>query len=203
MAADAFLLDHAAEPTLRLYRWEGPWLSLGYAQRADWFSPARLHALGVGVVRRPSGGRAVLHHDEITYAIVLPEAPHRSLEDNYAALTALWEQAIPNISRAAGGVRSHTNPSCYQLTQRGELCLQGRKLIGSAQVRKGKRLLQHGSIPLRVDRKLFEAIFPGAEPPASLGEHHPEQLAAAFPRPLRPEPWRPAERAEIERSCQV
>lgn len=201
MAADTYLLEQAQEPTLRLYGWDGPWLSLGYAQRADWFCPERLRALGVRVVRRPSGGRAVLHHHEITYAIVLPEAPYASLEDNYAALTALWEQAIPNLARAAGAVRSHTNPSCYQLTQRGELCLQGRKLIGSAQVRKGRRLLQHGSIPLRVDEQLFAAIFPGAAAPAALGEVLPEQLAAAFPRSLRPQPWTPAERAAIGTAC--
>jgi lipoate-protein ligase A len=201
MAADTYLLDHAQEPTLRLYSWEGPWLSLGYAQRDNWLDADHIRGLGVGIVRRPSGGRAVLHQHEITYAIVLPQAPHASLEENYGALTALWEQAIPNLSRAAGAVRSHTNPSCYQLTQRGELCLQGRKLIGSAQVRKGKRLLQHGSIPLRVDHELFEAIFPGAAAPAALGDLTPEQLAHSFPRPLEPQPWSPVERAHIGRAC--
>jgi len=138
MAADRFLLESAQQPTLRLYQWQGPWLSLGYAQR--WAPPDY-----VPWVRRPSGGRAVLHHLEYTYALVLPEA-QGSLSEIYTYLTGLWLQCLSPWGAHLGqdGRSASEKSSCYQLVQRGEVCLGGRKWVGSAQVRQGARLLQHG-----------------------------------------------------------
>ena len=193
MAADSYLLEHASQPTLRLYSWDRPCLSLGYHQR---WVPSNL----VEVVRRPSGGRAVLHQHEITYAIALPDCSG-SVQQVYQELTGLWLETLsrltPLLGQASVSGRSGSNPSCYQLTQRGEICLAGRKLIGSAQVRRGRRLLQHGSIPLAIDSQLFQAIFPGASEPAALGPLSCDQLVEAFPQALQRQDWDAAERAEI------
>lgn len=193
MAADSYLLDHAQQPTLRLYAWKRPCLSLGYAQR--WTRP-----VPVEVVRRPSGGRAVLHHHEITYAMVLPDFSG-SLPQVYTQLTGLWLQTLrkiqPRVSQSDLDTRTQTSPSCYQLAQRGEICLDGQKWIGSAQLRRGQRLLQHGAIPVGVDADLFEAIFPGARPPAYLSGLSWQQLVDAFAVPLHRLDWTNEERAAI------
>ena len=193
MAADSFLLDHAERPTLRLYQWDGPWLSLGYAQKA-W--PAEIPC-----VRRPSGGRAVLHQHEITYAVVLPEW-EGSIAQVYSQLTGLLLTALsridPRVKSAQDQHSGQRDPSCYQLTQRGEIQLEGRKLVGSAQVRRGRRLLQHGSIPTGLDRPLFERVFPGASLPAVFGPLKSEQLAANFPQALQRKDWSPEEVTCIE-----
>lgn len=196
MAADSYLLDHARQPTLRLYQWDGPWLSLGYAQKPV---PAE-----IPWVRRPSGGRAVLHHHEITYAIVLPEF-NGSLSQIYQELTNLWLHALhsiqPGLSASQEPKSGQGNPSCYELSQRGEIQLNGRKLVGSAQLRRGRRLLQHGSIP-SAPSPWFERIFPGARPPAVLPGLSLDGLIAQFPQSLQPEDWSPEEvRAIEENAC--
>jgi lipoate-protein ligase A len=201
MAADNYLLEHAEVPTLRLYRWDQAYLSLGYAQASGWLDANR-----VARVRRPSGGRAVLHADEITYAIALPVAPYPRVADNYAALLRLWETTLQRlgwqVEKSKGTAPSRANPSCYQLQQRGELCLQGRKLMGSAQVCRGQRLLQHGCLPLGVDSDLFSALFPGSDPPASLPGLTEAQLVKEFPAALQRLDWSAMERAEIGRAAQ-
>ncbi len=203
MAADEWLLDNAQRPTLRLYSWKGPWLSLGYAQRQDWLDPALLQGLGVGLVRRPSGGRAVLHHQEITYAMVLPQSSG-SVEGVYRHLTGLWHSTLSRLgievatASTRGRVGQPRAPSCYQASLAGELQLGGRKLLGSAQLRRGERLLQHGSLPLAVDARLFTAIFPGGELPAQLGPMTMDDLIGAFPEPLEEQGWKEEELASLE-----
>lgn len=196
MAADSFLLDHADRPTLRLYQWEGPLLSLGYAQKS-W-------PVEIPVVRRPSGGRAVLHHHEITYALVLPKF-EGSLSQVYADLTGLLLDSLsrlnPAVTPASKQESGQRDPSCYQLSQRGEIQLDGRKLVGSAQLRRGRRLLQHGSIPIRLDQELFARIFPGARLPAAFGPLSAEQVAAHFPQALQRQDWSPEEVACIEENA--
>ena len=190
MAADRYLLEAAEQPTLRLYQWEGPWLSLGYAQR--WQPPEHLPW-----VRRPSGGRAVLHHLEFTYAFALPQV-EGPLNQVYAQLTSIWVKGLGRWGAELGlePRPASSKASCYQLLQRGEVCLRGKKWIGSAQVRQGKRLLQHGSIPYAVDEALFESVFPDSQPPAwapvSL-----DRLLQDFPEPLDEQPWTSQEREKI------
>ncbi len=198
MAADSFLLDQADRPTLRLYQWEGPWLSLGYAQT---------HPVAeIPTVRRPSGGRAVLHQHEITYALVLPEFTG-SLAQVYADLTSLLLTCLSRLNPAVTAARrqesGQRDPSCYQLSQRGEIQLNGRKLVGSAQLRRGRRLLQHGSIPTRLDEELFARIFPGARFPATFGSLSAEQIAANFPQTLQRKDWSPEEVACIEEKASL
>lgn len=145
-------------PTLRLYGWQPACLSLGYGQRASDVDFQRAAALGWDVVRRPTGGRAILHTDELTYSVTLP-ADHPlaagSVIESYrrisaALLNALWRlgaQAAADQQAAAQAASA----VCFETPSHYELTVEGRKLIGSAQVRRFGGMLQHGSLPLAGD----------------------------------------------------
>lgn len=149
MAADVALLAEAARrgaAFLRLYRWDPPCLSLG---RND-PTPD-----GPRTVRRPTGGRAVWHEHEVTYAVAAPIAAFGRLRDAYRAiherLAAGLRSLGADVTLAADRptVRlSDRPPSCFATTAGGEILVRGRKLVGSAQVRRGEAFLQHGSILL-------------------------------------------------------
>jgi len=159
MRLDAMLLEQAAQRgrcTLRLYEWRGPWLSLGYGQPA---SPERLalcEAAAVGVVRRMTGGGAVLHGCDLTYSVAAPEdALPEGLAGSYRWIGAILVEALGSlglqVSRSAGAERSRREFDCFAAPAVDEICVAGRKLVGSAQRRSGGALLQHGSIRLRPD----------------------------------------------------
>jgi len=165
MALDEAILEQAcageAPPTLRLYAWQPPCLSLGYAQPAADVDRERLAALGWGLVRRPTGGRAILHTDELTYAIIAP-AGHPDLRggvlESYRRLSGGLVAALrrlglavdpPQVEPLAAGERS--NPVCFEAPSAYEITVSGYKLIGSAQVRRRGGILQHGTLPLRGD----------------------------------------------------
>lgn len=191
MDRDLALLD-AGGPVLRLYSWVRPCLSLGYAQRDGWVDRERLAGLGVEVVRRPTGGRALLHlPGEITYCVVLPS--EGSVREAFQRLagrlaSALRSLGVPVDTAGGGGAPPSTaDPSCLAVIAPGEVTAGGRKLVGSAQVRRRGRLLQHGQIPRRSDPALLAAVIPGAVPGAdlaSLGFEHldPKDLGLAFIR---------------------
>ena len=161
MAVDEALLASAGSggvATLRLYRWRGPWLSLGYAQRDDAALRARCAAAGVGVVRRPTGGGAVLHGGDLTYAVAAPAARlPAGLRGTYeliggALLEALRAVGVPAARSPGGG--SEVAPGafdCFAAPAADELCFRGRKLAGSAQRRAGGAVLQHGSLRVHPD----------------------------------------------------
>jgi lipoate-protein ligase A len=164
MAADAYLLENSERPTLRLYGWNSPWISLGYAQRQPTSSFAAFP-----VVRRPSGGRALLHAAELTYCIVLPQCPSDwSISQAFEHLTSGLGAALlglgVEVHRATTSLPPGRQISCMALQQQGELHSERGKLVGSAQVRRGSRLLQHGSLPIRVDQELLQRAFPGHPP---------------------------------------
>lgn len=158
MAVDQVLFASAAEgrAALRLYRWTGPWLSLGRSQSVD---ADRLRAwaeAGVGAVRRPTGGRAVLHGQDLTYALAVPaawlpgsvaEGHHRVAEALRAALRALGVPAEPAPADAAPA----RGFDCFAVAAAHEPCVAGRKLAGSAQRRSAAAVLQHGSLRLGPD----------------------------------------------------
>ncbi|MEW6567489.1 MAG: lipoate--protein ligase family protein [Chloroflexota bacterium] len=164
MALDQALLEAIASsqgpPTLRLYTWDPPCLSLGHAQPTADIDLNRLTALGWDWVRRPTGGRAILHTHELTYAVVLP-ADHPlvggGVLDAYRRLsqglaTALLDLGVPvEIHRTPAAAADRANPVCFEVFSVYELTVQGRKLVGSAQVRRGGGVLQHGSLPLTGD----------------------------------------------------
>lgn len=170
MAVDEVLLAAArssGRATLRLYRWSGPWLSLGYAQRPE---PARLAACaeaGVGVVRRVTGGRAVLHGADLTYALAAPAARlPAGLAGSYARVADALLAALASIGVTAERERGGGGPGgfdCFAGRAAQEVLASGKKLVGSAQRRAGGALLQHGSIRLCGDAPAARAAA-GLEP---------------------------------------
>jgi lipoate-protein ligase A len=165
MALDEAMLENASlgrvPPTLRLYAWNPPCLSLGRAQPLEAVDLVRLQAEGWDWIRRPTGGRAILHTDELTYAVAGP-MDHPDLGggvlDSYRKLSAGLVRALeilgvrpdpPVETRVDEDGRSQ--PICFEVPSAYEITVGGRKLIGSAQVRRRGGVLQHGSLPLGGD----------------------------------------------------
>ena len=160
-------------PTLRLYSWERPTLTVGYAQDFNnEINVDRCRQLGIQIVRRPTGGRALLHNHEVTYSFTAP-IPHpkfpSSLFGAYktiaeALLEGLKEMGLCNAVLASGGRTQegsipHRSPSCLSSISHWEIEVRGAKLIGSAQRRTKGAFLQHGSILLGLDRTLLNSLF--------------------------------------------
>ncbi len=152
-------------PTLRLYSWSPPALSLGRRQAAlGAHDPAYLSAERIDLVRRPTGGRAVLHEHERTYAVIgsLREPPFEGgVLDTYRRIASALVEALKRLGVDAEG-RSPSRggaadpgplgpPVCFDLAGAHEITAGGRKLVGSAQLRRHGAFLQHGSILLRAD----------------------------------------------------
>ena len=164
MAADESILEHIgrgeAGPTLRLYAWEPACLSLGQAQPFADVDEARLAERGWDVVRRPTGGRAILHTDELTYSVIAPPdepAVAGTLLESYNRLAAGLLNAVRILGLPAEmklGPRQAvdtSNPVCFEAPSAYEITVAGKKLIGSAQARRREGVLQHGSLPLAGD----------------------------------------------------
>jgi lipoate-protein ligase A len=164
MAVDDALLDAVrrgdAPPTLRLYDWQPPTLSLGLAQPLHDVDLDALHAQGWGIVRRPTGGRAILHIDELTYSVSGPSDEPRltgGVLESYKRISAALMRALQLLglrvqqqpSNALPG--ADAGPVCFEVPSDYEITLGGKKLIGSAQARRKGGMLQHGSLPLGGD----------------------------------------------------
>jgi lipoyl(octanoyl) transferase len=160
MAVDQALLESAqqqARPALRLYLWDPACLSLGRNQyAAGLYDAVRAAAAGIDIVRRPTGGLAVLHDREITYSVTAPLAalggPRAAyVAINRAIVAGLQSLGVPAELAAAGPVRDprrHAAAPCFDEAAAGEVVAAGRKLVGSAQRCERRSLLQHGSILL-------------------------------------------------------
>ncbi len=174
MAVDEALLDFVrrgdSAPTLRLYAWDPPCLSLGYAQPYADVDAARLTQRGWGVVRRATGGRAILHTDELTYSVIARADEPRmagTVLESYnrlaqAMLHAMRELGLPveMQTNAQEPAPSTPTPVCFEVPSAYEITVGGRKLIGSAQARKKDGVLQHGSLPLTGDlTRICQALF--------------------------------------------
>ncbi|HUI88589.1 MAG TPA: biotin/lipoate A/B protein ligase family protein [Anaerolineales bacterium] len=164
MAVDESILEHIGRgeslPTLRLYAWQPPCLSLGYAQPFADVDVQRLDDHGWEVVRRPTGGRAILHTDELTYSVIAPTNEPRlagSVLESYNRLARALLQAVKSlglpveIKEEAGAPQKTANPVCFEVPSAYEITVHGKKLIGSAQARRKEGVLQHGSLPLTGD----------------------------------------------------
>lgn len=166
MAVDEAILEttgrREAPPTLRLYGWNPPCLSLGYAHPVAEVDRQRLTQFGWHIVRRPTGGRAILHTDELTYAVIGPADDPRlvgSVLESYqrlsqallAALQALGIPAYPEHKVDPSSTSDLTNPVCFEVPSQYEITYNRMKLIGSAQARRKDSILQHGSFPLYGD----------------------------------------------------
>ena len=166
MAVDEAILEFAgkgdAPPTLRLYAWKPACLSIGYAQPIKDVDLGRLQERGWGIVRRPTGGRAILHIDELTYSVCGQQSnPNLSgnVLESYQRLSLALLDALRLMGIYADSVKktslqdSHNknNPVCFEVPSNYEITVTGKKLIGSAQARKKSSILQHGSLPLYGD----------------------------------------------------
>ena len=163
MAVDEALLFHTANktslPTLRLYSWDLPTLSLGYSQTIKDVDLNQLQTRGWRCVRRPTGGKAILHTDELTYSITTAlDEPlmSGSLLESYQRVSAALQRTLQNlgVSTTADSQYSKpenvekTDPVCFQIPSNYEITWNHKKLIGSAQARKSGGVLQHGTLPL-------------------------------------------------------
>lgn len=164
MARDEALREscqrEGATPTLRLYGWRPPCLSLGYGQRLRHVDEDRCRARGWQVVRRPSGGGALLHTEELTYCLLLPPQHPLQQGDILTSYARLRRGLVAGLARlgvtvdAAAVESASPNRSeaiCYLQPAAQEITVAGRKLIGSAQLRRRGVLLQHGSLPIGAD----------------------------------------------------
>ena len=168
MAIDQALLEHAdlsGDAFLRLYRWSPPCLSFGRNEPArQRYDRAAIERRGIDVVRRPTGGRAVWHDAEVTYAVAAPLGFFGSLRETYCAIHERLARALRRLGADAtlAPVTRHPVPihtgACFAAPVGGEVVVHGRKLIGSAQVRSGGAFLQHGSILLDGTQDLIYAV---------------------------------------------
>lgn len=171
MAIDRWLLARHQQgqvpPTLRFYTWSPAAISLGYHQRRvpqHWKDLA--DAGVVDLVRRPTGGRAVLHGQDLTYAVVTSGIEGKRLQVYEAICEFLivgWRSLGVELHYGSAGRGYFHNPNCFTTATGADLVTaQGEKLIGSAQVKRGDTVLQHGAMRLGVDEGLFTQVF--AEP---------------------------------------
>lgn len=171
MDKDAQILNSAIEsgadePVFRLYGWNPPCISLGRNQRDDFLDMDFLKNHNIDVVRRLTGGRALLHDNEITYSFVCPET---YLENGQHVVSSYKEisQILIDKFRLLGieldfGTAKAVKTGfdyCMLISTGADLCYKNKKLIGSAQCRKNGYILQHGSILYDYDRNLLEQIF--------------------------------------------
>ncbi|OPZ84475.1 MAG: Octanoyltransferase LipM [bacterium ADurb.Bin429] len=182
MAADVAIAEAIragqALPTLRFYRWAPPCVTLGKFQPAE--GNVQLDActdLGYDVVRRPTGGRAILHDHEVTFSIIIAEADlpgagsnimesyralGRALVDGLRRLDLPAELVDRNASARAAdppSVMAAGNPACFAAKARCDLMVNEKKLIGSAQLRKDGVIVQQNSLPLTIDFPRWDDVF--------------------------------------------
>jgi len=224
MAIDRWMLQQVCQgrsPLLRFYTWSTPTLSLGYHQRhiPDHWSCLTVGDRPVTIVRRPTGGRAVLHGaGELTYAITT-QTPHRQRTATYRWLCEFLIQAwaeigIPlQLGEQVGeqvseqGYADRQRQSCFSTATPADLVTRtGAKLIGSAQLYHQHFVLQHGSMQLAPDVQLWERVFGDRPQPVQLPQISQAQLIqmlqtaarSHFQTELKVYPLQPQEWAEVE-----
>lgn len=170
MAIDAELLQEveagsSPKTIVRFYQWRRPTISLGRNQKIEAAVDREYcEAHGIDIVHRPTGGRAVLHDDELTYAVISNDAAHfgDTIYGNYkrvsqALCDAFQRVGVPAVlapdTRHAPAQSNGADPPCFLSASRYELTVQGRKIVGSAQRRLRRTFLQHGSMPIACDRE--------------------------------------------------
>jgi lipoate-protein ligase A len=166
MAVDEAILERVIRgdcpPTLRLYAWDPPCLSLGLAQPVQDTDRAALEAQGWDMVRRPTGGRAILHTDELTYSVAARLDEPRvagSVLESYARLSQALLAGLERLNLPARADQEYGLPEgsqrgaavCFEVPSNYEVTVNGKKLVGSAQARRKDGVLQHGSLPLHGD----------------------------------------------------
>ncbi len=169
MARDAALMERArstGETVLSVYGWAVPTLSLGRNQTAKGrYNPDTIRERGIDVVRRPTGGRALLHNREVTYSVTAPINPDESLRESYERINRILIDGLARLGVEAREAKpDHRTPQpgdlpCFAAPTEGELMANGAKLVGSAQLREDGALLQHGSILIEDDQGLIPELL--------------------------------------------
>jgi lipoate---protein ligase len=169
MVIDRWLLDRHCEdehpPTLRFYVWEPIAISLGHHQKqypVEW-EQLRWENHSIELVKRPTGGRAVLHQGDLTYAVItsgLSPQRRESYEQICRFLIQGWQALGVKLFYGGAGRGYIHNPNCFGTATAADLVMaDGAKFIGSAQLHKDGAILQHGSMRLAQDADLFEQVF--------------------------------------------
>lgn len=158
-----------APPTLRLYLWKPPAVSLGYFQREeDVVDQSVCRRRGIDVVRRPTGGRALLHYREVTYSLIVPESYSQippGIVEAYRFLSGGLVRALqklrlhPQVAPESSASGQALPGSCFDTASAFELQMNGKKVVGSAQLRRRGVLLQHGSVLLELCPELNGEVF--------------------------------------------
>jgi lipoate-protein ligase A len=197
MARDAALLEHAArthESVFSIYSWDCPTLSFGRNQRAiGKYDRTRLSAEGVAVVRRPTGGRAILHNREITYSVAAPVVESESLRGAYDRINEMLLSGLGRLGVAAsiaadGAAALPPGASpCFETPSEGEIVAGGRKLVGSAQWREPLAFLQHGSILVDDDQSGISAFAAAGAEDAAVTPPAPATLRDLLGRAPSPD----------------
>ncbi|MFB2919417.1 lipoate--protein ligase family protein [Aerosakkonema funiforme] len=175
MAIDLWLLEQHRQgvhpPTLRFYTWNPPAISLGYHQRQwpEFWQHLTWQGQLIELVRRPTGGRAVLHQGDLTYTVVtsgVSGSRTQVYQQLCEFLIAGWRSLGIELHYGLAGRGYIHNPNCFGTATAADLVLADKsKLIGSAQLYRGNAILQHGSIRLQQDPILFAQVFETAIPP--------------------------------------
>lgn len=168
MARDVGLMRRAretGETVFSIYGWTRPTLSFGRNQTAvGRYNLERMGSLGIDTVRRPTGGRALLHHREVTYSVTAPAVAAIALRESYERINVILLAALARLGVGASVAEPNApapRPNdlpCFAAPSRGELISNGRKLVGSAQWREAGALLQHGSILIEDDQSLVPLV---------------------------------------------
>jgi lipoate---protein ligase len=177
MAIDQWLFENCHQgghpPVLRFYRWAPAAISLGYHQK-EWpthWQTLRWQNAPIDLVRRPTGGRAVLHAGDLTYCIVLPhQSRHRrqTYEHICEFLIQGWRSLGLELRFGTAGRGYQRDVNCFESATAADLVTpDGVKFIGSAQVWRGQTVLQHGSMQLRPNLGLQHSVFGGQDPSRS------------------------------------
>ncbi|ACJ33297.1 lipoate--protein ligase family protein [Anoxybacillus flavithermus] len=178
MALDEALLEWHSEgkipPTIRFYGWNPPTLSIGYFQKVEKeIDMEAVKKYGLGFVRRPTGGRGVLHDQELTYSVIVSElhpAMPQTVTEAYRVISqGILEGfrflgldayfAVPKTEEEKADLKNPRSAVCFDAPSWYELVVEGRKVAGSAQTRQKGVILQHGSILLHLDEDMLFSLF--------------------------------------------
>ncbi|MGY6530240.1 MAG: lipoyl protein ligase domain-containing protein [Cyanobacterium sp.] len=214
MAIDKWLLTQHQKynhpPTLRFYTWKKPTISLGVSQKKKYpphWDNLQWQGKSIDIVPRPSGGRGVLHQGDLTYAIISSQF-EGNLDEVYRQISQFliigWQQLGVNLSFGKPHRQYLKSSNCFALSTNADLIdSQGNKFIGSAQLKKGKFILQHGSMLLNPHPELFEKVFNSLPPKPVLSSFPPIDIITTtllkvaqgcfncefVHQPLSPEEW--------------
>jgi len=161
---------HTGETVFSIYSWSRPTLSFGRNQPASGvYDVGKIRGAGIDVVRRPTGGRAILHHREVTYSVTAPAKDAAPLRETYSRINLILQTGLRQLgvlvepaspSQRAGAPSARP---CFEGPGEGELVAHGSKLVGSAQWRDDRSLLQHGSILVDDDQSTLPGFVVGVD----------------------------------------